>query len=404
MTHSLGKQRILVLGGGYAGLVAAARAARGAGRLAEVTLIDARPAFVQRIRLHEALAGSSPKEAEYAPLLARRGIHFVQGAVESLELDGQRVTGRAAGGGRMELGWDELVIALGSATAARVPGVVEHAVRLNSPAEARKAHERVRAVAAAGGRILVIGGGLTGLESATELAERFPSLRITLATQGRVDEAYSRRGREHLRRRLQELGIERIEGVSIAGLESDRAWTLDGSALPFDLCVWCGGFEAPRLAREAGLAVDRFGRILVDETLRIPGRSNVFAVGDAAASAGPGGGPVRMSCASALPMGAHAGENVARRIRGKEPRPFPFAFVVRCISLGRRDGLVQFTEPDDAPRDRVLTRRSAVLIKELICRMTWVVVRGEVSTGLRLYHWPGDPRPGRAAEPLVESR
>ena len=295
MTYSLGKQRILVLGGGYAGMVAAARAARGAGRLAEVTLIDARPAFVQRIRLHEALAGSPPKEAAYAPLLARRGIQFVQGAVESLDLDGQRVTGRAASGGQIELGWDELVIALGSTTAARVPGVAEHAVRLNSPAEVRAAHERVRAVAAAGGRVLVVGGGLTGLESATELAERFPSLRVTLATQGRVDEGYSRRGSEHVRRRLQDLKIERIEGVSISSLEADRAWTLDGSALPFDLCVWCGGFEAPRLAREAGLAVDRFGRILVDDTLRIPGRPNVFAVGDAAACGGRGGEPVRMA-------------------------------------------------------------------------------------------------------------
>lgn len=402
-----GKRQILILGGGYAGLMAAARAARGTGSMAQVTLVDARQLFVQRIRLHEALAGSEPKTLEYAPLLARRGARFVQGAVEALDLDRQRVTGRTAGGGRFELEYDELVIALGSATAAGVPGVAEHAVRLNEPVGIRVAYERLRALAASGGRVLVAGGGLTGIETATELAERFPSLRIALATHGRLDEGWSRRGGEHFHRRFRELGIELLEGVSIASLEADRAWTADGRSLPFDLCVWCAGFEAPALAREAGLAVDRWGRILVDATLRVPGRPNVFVVGDAAAAVGPGSAPIRMGCVSALPMGAHAGENVRRRLRGEEPRPFPFAIVVRCVSLGRRDGLVQFTEPDDAPRERVLTGRTAVVVKELICRMTLAVVRGEMRTGLRLYRWAGRPAlpaPGRAAEPLTESR
>ncbi|HEX2191152.1 MAG TPA: FAD-dependent oxidoreductase, partial [Longimicrobiaceae bacterium] len=120
MILSRNTRRVLVLGGGYAGMVAAARAARGGG--AEVTLLDARPRFTQRIRLHELLAGSEPDAPAYAPLLERRGVRFVQGWADGLDPARGVVTGRAAHGGRLELGYDRLVLALGSRAAAGPPG------------------------------------------------------------------------------------------------------------------------------------------------------------------------------------------------------------------------------------------------------------------------------------------
>lgn len=402
MRYQTGKRRILILGGGYAGLMAAARASR-AGDLAEVTLIDARPSFVQRIRLHEALAGSAPKGLEYARLLPRRGVRFVQGFVEGVDAGRQRVLGRDAGGGRIDLGYDELVIALGSATAAGAPGVAEHAVRLNSPVEAAKGYARIRDLAGSGGRVLMVGGGLTGIESATELAERFPALRVILAARDRVGEGYSARGGAHLRRRMGELGIELVEGVAVEAVEPGRAWLQGGGEIPFDLCVWAGGFEAPRLGRDAGFAVDRAGRILVDAALRVPGHPNVLAVGDSAAATGFWGGPIRMGCVSALPMGAYAGDSLRRRLRGEEIEPFGFGFVVRCISLGRKDGLVQSVALDDAPREKVLTRGLASLTKELICRMTYWVTGGELWSGMPLYKWPRPESPALAiARPAAE--
>jgi NADH dehydrogenase FAD-containing subunit len=101
-----------------------------------------------------------------------------------------------------------------------------------------------------------------------------------------------------------------------------------------------------------------------------------------------------MGCVSALPMGAHAGENVRRMLRGEEPAPFDFGFAIRCISLGRKEGLVQFVDPEDAPKAKVWTGRRAVFTKEAICRMTYGVVREELRFGVRLYRWPGS---GRAA-------
>ncbi|MBV9774068.1 MAG: FAD-dependent oxidoreductase [Gemmatimonadetes bacterium] len=403
MARTRGKQRILVLGGGYAGMAAAARVA-GAGAPVEVTLVDARPEFTQRIRLHEALAGSPPAAFAYAPLLARRGVRFVRGRVEGIDPAAGRAVGRGADGERLALGYDRLVVALGSVTAAPVPGVAEHVLRLDDPRLIGEAAARLGRMAAERGRVLVAGGGLTGIETAAELAERFPGLRVTLATLGRVGDGYSAAGRAHIRGRLAGLGVELAEETGVRALERGRAVLDGGGELPFDLCVWAGGFAPPALAREAGLAVDGCGRIRVDSTLHALDRPEILAAGDAAAIPF-GGDAVRMGCVSALPSGAHAGASLRRELEGREPEPFDFGFVIRCVSLGRRDALIQFTRPDDAPRDRVWTGRPAVLTKEMICRMTFFVARNEMRTGFPLYRWPRGggvtPRPAEAAPALA---
>src|SRR3712207_3942764 len=124
------KRQVLILGGGYAGLVAAARAARAVDGVA-VTLVNGDAHFVQRIRMHELLAGRRPRTLPIAPLLRKRGVRFVEGYVDILEPARQRVVGHYKCGGVFEHGYDELVVALGSRTGAPVPGAAEHTLRLN---------------------------------------------------------------------------------------------------------------------------------------------------------------------------------------------------------------------------------------------------------------------------------
>jgi NADH dehydrogenase FAD-containing subunit len=208
-----------------------------------------------------------------------------------------------------------------------------------------------------------------------------------------VGEGYSTAGAEHLRRRLSGLGVTILEDSEIQSLEPGGAWIGGTSVGFFDLCVWAGGFAAPPLAREAGLAVDANGRAIVDPALRAVGHPEILVAGDSAVATFPDGRAIRMGCVSALPMGAHAGENVLRLLRGEEPAPFDFGFAIRCISLGRKEGLVQFVETDDVPKAKVWTGRRAVFTKEAICRMTYGVVHNELRFGMRLYRWPGLGRP-----------
>lgn len=380
-----GSARVLVLGGGYAGMLAAARVARhGAAR---VTLLDRGAAFVQRIRLHEALAGATLQGLAYGPALARRGVAFVQARIEAIDPARQEVL-IVGGGAGQRLGYDRLIVALGSATPASVPGVAEHALRLNDPPSVTRASAELRALAARGGQALVVGGGLTAVETAAELAGQLPGLRVTLAMEGVLGVGFSPEAARYLRASLADLGVTICEGARVTSLEPGCAWLAGGGALVNDRCIWASGFAAPALLAAAGLAVDAQGRALVTPALHVHGNPTLFVAGDSAA-AGEAGRSIRMGCVSALPLGAHAGENVAASLGGAALSPFSFGYPGRNVSLGRRNGLVQLTDRLDRPGERILTGRAGATVKELVCRMTLEAVRGELQTGLPLYRWLG---------------
>ena len=141
--------------------------------------------------------------------------------------------------------------------------------------------------------------------------------------------------------------------------------TSDGQRFESDVTVWAGAFGVPSLAREAGIAVNRIGQIIVDPYLRSVSHPEIFAVGDAAATG------LRMACATAMPIGAHAADNLTAVLRGNPLKPFRFGFGGRCISLGRHDGLIQMVNSDDSPREFIFTGRTAAFFKETICRYAY---------------------------------
>ncbi len=115
--------------------------------------------------------------------------------------------------------------------------------------------------------------------------------------------------------------------------------------------------------------MDSRGRALVDETLRSVSHPEVYVVGDAAAVRVPGG-TSRMSCAAGMPIAAHAADVVNARAAGRAARPFRFRYLIQCVSLGRRDGLIQFVRADDSPVEWILSGQVAAWVKELVCRFT----------------------------------
>jgi NADH dehydrogenase FAD-containing subunit len=181
------------------------------------------------------------------------------------------------------------------------------------------------------------------------------------------------------------LGVIRREHARVAAVEPDRVRLADGSAVGFDMCLWTAGFRAPALAQSSGLPCDERGLVEVDPTLRVRAHDDVFAAGDAAVIAG--GPALRMACAVAMPMGIHVAEEIARMVRGQPRRRFRFAFALQCISLGRRDGLIQTVDAHDRPTPRIWRGRKARWIKEGICRFTVWMIRVE-RRGVSLYRWP----------------
>lgn len=360
------RTRIVVLGGGYSGLLAAQRLAHKLGRArAEITLVDASPDFVQRIRLHQIAADQTPAKQSRPDLLRRHGITFVQGYVTALNPDANTVHV-----GKQSLPYDYLVYALGSyVDTAAVPGIRDHAYVLGAESDALALRDHLSRIGQ-GGRVVICGGGLTGIESAAELAEAYPHLNVTLVTRDSFAAQLSEKGRHYIQRTFDHLHIQMLDHTTIQRIESGQVVHAGGS-LPFDVCLWTGAFTIPTLARDAGLTVNPQGQITVDDHLRSHSHHNIYAIGDAADLSQAIATPIRMACATALPMGAYVASALAAHLTGAEYRPYEFAYAIRCISLGRRVGLVQMVDADDHPKEQIITGWLGALIKELICRYTF---------------------------------
>ncbi len=109
---------------------------------------------------------------------------------------------------------------------------------------------------------------------------------------------------------------------------------------------------------------------MVDRNLRSVSHPTIYAVGDAASPDEAIGLTVDMGCKTALPMGGHAADDLAARLADRLWKPFDYGYVVYCLSLGRRAGLIQFYAPDGQVKNRVLTGWLGAQVKELVCRST----------------------------------
>ncbi|WP_214317460.1 NAD(P)/FAD-dependent oxidoreductase [Nonomuraea sediminis] len=348
---------ILVLGAGYTGMAAAIRLA--ARTRAHITLVNASPRFTERLRLHQTAAGEGLADHAIEDVIAGTGIDFVQARVTGIDPERREVT---VDGGRT-FGYDKLVYALGTVTDLAVPGVAEHAFVYNSYQEARRLAVRLDELG--GGTVVVAGGGLTGVESATEIAEAHPGLHVVLLSRGRPAAMMGRAARDYLMRAMDRLGIEVREGGGVTKVLPDGVELSDGEIIPSEATLWTAGTKGLPLAAQAGLTVDAHGRIVVDQTLRSVSHPDVYAVGDSAAIE-QSYGVMHGTCQGGIPTGLAAADSLVATLRGRRPRPFRFGYFHQPLSIGRKDGVIQFTRPDDSPRRAYLKGSWAVRYKETV--------------------------------------
>ncbi|MFC5905774.1 NAD(P)/FAD-dependent oxidoreductase [Streptacidiphilus monticola] len=380
---------IVVIGGGYAGVTAANRLTQR--QDVTVTLVNPRPDFVQRIRLHQLAAGTHEAVTDYREVLAP-AVRLVVDSVARIDA-AKRELELASGG---TLGYDYLVYAVGSAAAEpAVPGAGEFGYPLGSLEDAR----RLRAALdgqPADAAVTVVGGGPTGIETAAELAEQ--GRQVTLVCGGQLGPYLHPRGRRSVARHLAGLGVTVIDGpgAKVAAVAADSVRLADGRRLPSRVTVWTAGFGVPDLAARSGLRTDGLGRLLTDETLVSVDDPRIVAAGDSAA---PSGLPFRMSCQAAGPLGGHAADTVLHLVAGERPTPIALGFVGQCISLGRKAGIFQYAGRDDTAKAFHLGGRPAARLKEFICQATVKGLAAEArKPGSAKWEWSRDAsRPQRIA-------
>ncbi|MEU8548840.1 FAD-dependent oxidoreductase [Streptomyces roseoverticillatus] len=360
------KHRIVVLGAGYAGAHTAGNLAR---RLSpadtEITVVNAEPDFVQRLRLHQLAAGQKIETRKLADVFAGTGIRLRLARVTAVDPE-RRVVSVAGADGGGELGYDTLFYALGSHVAdGGVPGVAEHAFDVAGRASALRLRERLDSLdgRGEGGSVLVVGDGLTGIETATELAKSRPGLSVTLVARGELGAPLSAGARSHLRRACDRLGITVLEHTSVEAVEGTRVLCADGTSPASDATVWTAGFAVSTIAAAGGLEVTENGRIVVDRTMRSVSHPDVYAAGDSAYAIGDNGRPLPMSCASAGCTSMQATAAIVGRLTGRKIPHTKLEYMGNHISLGRRDGILQVVDDEARAKPKYVGGRKAARIK-----------------------------------------
>jgi NADH:quinone reductase (non-electrogenic) len=386
MTEHNATTNVVVIGGGYSGTLAANHLRMRAD--VNITLVNPRPRFVERIRLHQHVAGNYDATVDYGTLLGE-GVELVVDSATRIDSASRKVelaSGRA-------LDYDYVIYAVGStgAVPASVPGAAEFAYPIAEFELAQRLRDALDELHP-DAPITVVGAGLTGIETAAELAEQ--GRKVTLICGGQLAPSLSEPGRRSIAKWLAKHAVVLLEDDVVVEVRPDAVVFADGAVRPSAVTIWTAGFGVPELAARSGLHTDALGRLLTDETLTSVDDDRIVAAGDAAA---PSGEPLRMSCQSASQLGPQAANTVLSRIAGTQSAVIDYAFVGSCISLGRRAGTIQFARKDDTAVNRHIGGRLAASLKEAICKGTVWGIRREARKPGSSFWFKGGPRPEQPA-------
>ncbi|MBV8764996.1 MAG: NAD(P)/FAD-dependent oxidoreductase [Hyphomicrobiales bacterium] len=375
-TGSAASHRIVVVGGGAAGLELATRLGDQLGRrgLAEITLVEKSRTHLWKPLLHAVAAGSMDASEHQLNYLAQAHWHCFRyqfGEMIGLDRAGKRVQlaamsdeeGRQITAAR-SVGYDTLVIAIGSITNDfGTPGAAEFAVPLETPDQAERFHHRLvnaflraqsqdEAVRPGQLHVAIIGAGATGTELAAELYQTArevaafgldhvdpdKDIRIVLVEAAdRILPALPERIASATLDILHNLGVEVRTKARVAEVRADGLRLASGEIIPSELVVWAAGVKGPDVLRNLdGLEVNRVNQLVVTATLLTTRDPDIFAIGDCAACPQPGNDqPVPPRAQAAHQEASHLLRQLKRRLEGKPLEPFVYRDFGSLVSFGR---------------------------------------------------------------------
>lgn len=337
--------RVLVLGSGFAGLWAALGAARrldelGATGDVDVTVVSGQPFHDIRVRNYE--ADLTPCRIPLPPLLEPAGVGHVTAEVTGIDA-ATRCVHTADG---EVLHYDRLVVAVGSRVVRpAVPGLAEFGFDVDTFDAAVRLQAHIgaldrRPAGAARAAAVVVGAGLTGIEIACELPQMLqralgvaPAVTV-IDHHPHVGSDMGDSARPVIEDALAANGVRTATGQRVTAIDADGVTLSSGTVIPAATVVWCAGMRAHPLTAQFGVACDRFGRLPVDDHLRVTGVDGVFAAGDVAAARMDDDHMSVMSCQHGRPMGRYAGHNVIGDLLGAPLLKLRIPWYVTVLDLG----------------------------------------------------------------------
>jgi NADH:ubiquinone reductase (H+-translocating) len=365
--------RIIVIGGGFAGLWSAVGAARRLDELGipstkiEILLVDRTDWHAIRVRNYE--RNLADVRVRFDDVLLPIGVRRLRGEVSDIDLANRRITVASLS---EPIGYDRLVFALGSRLdRPPLPGLAEHAFDVDTYQGAVRLQDHLAALSSrpascSRSTVLIIGAGLTGIEVATEMPDRLAAIRnghVILADRAPwIGSDMGHEARSVIEEALTTLKVETRTGSTLTSVDREGALLATGEQISAATIVWCSGMRAPSLCARFPVPHDRFGRLPVDQCLKVKGMRAEFAAGDSACLLIDGGHTSVMSCQHARPMGRFAGYNVVCDLLGEPMLPLQIDSYVTVLDLGSWGAV--YTEGWN--RHVVLKGREAKRIKQTI--------------------------------------
>ncbi|EOQ64367.1 hypothetical protein F935_01134 [Acinetobacter calcoaceticus ANC 3811] len=344
-------KRIIIAGSGFAGLWAALAAQR-AIHLAsqeqniEVVMVSPSPNVGIRPRLYEAvLENMNPDISE---LLSVVGVKFLAGWVNKIDVDQQAIEVSTTDGSKQTLTYDRFILATGSTTfMPPISGLTEYGFSVSTLEDAEKLDQHLKNLAnkpanAARNTVVVAGGGLTGLETVTEMPERLRSIlgetnvRVVLVDSStEIGAAMGDQAATVIREALSELGVEGKAGLRVTALDAAGVTLSNGERIETETVIWTAGMRANSLTSQVTGEKDNLGRILGDAYLHAPEAKNVFVTGDTVKVPTDDLGNFNvMSCQHAMSLGRVAGYNAAAELVDLPLHAYSQPKYVTCVDLG----------------------------------------------------------------------
>ncbi|WP_232007905.1 NAD(P)/FAD-dependent oxidoreductase [Mycobacterium gordonae] len=334
--------RILIIGAGFAGLWTALGAARRLDELAvpfgkvDVTVLSAQPFHDIRVRNYEDDLSSC--RIPLAELLDPVGVGHVTAEVTQIDSAARTVTTSA----KETYEYDRLVLAAGSrVNKPDLPGLREFGFDVDTYDGAVRLRQHLEALAGgpAASTAVVVGAGLTGIETACELPHRLRELgmapRVVLVDHNPlVGSDMGASARPVIEKALSDNGVDCRTGVGVAAVDPAGVTLSSGERLDTATVVWCAGMRANALTEQLPVSRDRLGRVAVDDYLRVIGVPAIFAAGDVAAAYMDDEHVSVMSCQHGRPMGRYAGYNVVSDLFGEPLLPLRIPWYVTVLDLG----------------------------------------------------------------------
>lgn len=352
------KKNIVIIGAGYGGITAGLRAARLLRKLSDyqIHLIDKNPYHTLKTQLHEAAVRRTRVTIPIDRIIQHRNILFHIEEVD--KVDPVNCTVHM---GKTVLSFSYLVLAIGGqANFYGITGLKEFAFPLQSFQDAQRIYDHITQLCNMASaekneeqrkdllRFVIGGGGLSGVEFASELADYIvknthdchiplDEIEIVIVESEKRLVPYMKESfAETIKRKLSEKNVKVITGTKIINQTPENVFFSTGEVLKTRTLIWTGGISISGLMKESGLKRGQSGRVIVDKFLRIDGFPLIYAIGDNALAINPEtGNPVPAAAQFALQQGRLAANNIYAEITGKEKTNYRPKVIGEVVSLGR---------------------------------------------------------------------